>query len=112
MHTLFARDDSLRIFSEAQMRRVLKSVEMEQSCRPANRRRGKSRRERKISSDAKVILFLGRLVSKKSPDMLLEALANWRANSGRGQDAVLVLAGPEEGDGFLAKLRSHGRATS
>ena len=67
---------------------------------------GKFRRERGISSDAKVILFLGRLVSKKSPDMLIEAFANWRANSGRGQDAVLVLAGPEEGDGFLAKLRS------
>ena len=67
---------------------------------------GKFRRERGISGDAKVILFLGRLVSKKSPDMLLEAFANWRANSGRGQDAVLVLAGPEEGDGFLAKLRA------
>lgn len=67
---------------------------------------GKFRRERGISSDAKVILFLGRLVSKKSPDMLLQAFANWRVDSGRGQDAVLVLAGPEEGDGFLAKLRS------
>jgi len=67
---------------------------------------GKFRRARGISSDAKVILFLGRLVSKKSPDMLLEAFANWRANSGRGQDAMLVLAGPEERDGFLAKLRS------
>ena len=67
---------------------------------------GKFRRERGISSDAKVILFLGRLVSKKNPDMMLEAFANWRASSGRGQDAVLVLAGPEEGDGFVAKLRS------
>ncbi len=67
---------------------------------------GKFRLARGISGDAKVILFLGRLVSKKSPDMLLEAFANWRANSGRGQDAVLVLAGPEEGDGFLAKLRA------
>ena len=67
---------------------------------------GRFRRQRGISSDAKVILFLGRLVSKKSPDMLLEAFANWRANSGRAQDAVLVLAGPEERDGFLAKLRS------
>jgi glycosyltransferase involved in cell wall biosynthesis len=53
-----------------------------------------------------VILFLGRLVSKKSPDLLLEAFANWRASSGRTQDAVLVLAGPEEGDGFLPKLQS------
>ena len=67
---------------------------------------GRFRRERGISNDAKVILFLGRLVSKKSPDMLLEGFANWRADSGRGQNAVLVLAGPEEGDGFLAKLRS------
>jgi glycosyltransferase involved in cell wall biosynthesis len=67
---------------------------------------GKFRRERGISSDAKVILFLGRLVSKKSPDMLIDAFANWRASSGGERDAVLVLAGPEEGDGFVAKLRS------
>ena len=67
---------------------------------------GKFRRERGISSDAKVILFLGRLVSKKSPDMLLRAFADWRANPGGDQNAVLVLAGPEEGDGFLAKLRA------
>jgi glycosyltransferase involved in cell wall biosynthesis len=67
---------------------------------------GKFRRERGISSDAKVILFLGRLVSKKSPDMLIDAFANWRASSGSERDAVLVLAGPEEGDGFVAKLRS------
>jgi glycosyltransferase involved in cell wall biosynthesis len=67
---------------------------------------GKFRRERGISSDAKVILFLGRLVSKKSPDMLLEAFANWRASSGGGQDAVLVLAGPEERDEYLATLRT------
>ena len=67
---------------------------------------GKFRRERGISSGAKVILFLGRLVSKKSPDMLIDAFANWRASSGSERDAVLVLAGPEEGDGFVAKLRS------
>jgi glycosyltransferase involved in cell wall biosynthesis len=67
---------------------------------------GKFRRERGISSDAKVILFLGRLVSKKSPDMLIDAFANWRASSGSERHAVLVLAGPEEGDGFAAKLRS------
>ena len=67
---------------------------------------GKFRRERGISIDAKMILFLGRLVSKKSPDMLIDAFANWRTSSGGERDAVLVLAGPEEGDGFLAKLRS------
>ncbi|MGA8142422.1 MAG: glycosyltransferase [Candidatus Acidiferrales bacterium] len=68
--------------------------------------RGEFRRERGISADAKLILFLGRLVSKKSPDLLLEAFSRWHDKSGRGQDAVLVLAGPDEGDGFLATLQS------
>jgi glycosyltransferase involved in cell wall biosynthesis len=68
--------------------------------------RGEFRRARGISTNAKLILFLGRLVSKKSPDMLLQAFGHWSENSGRGQDAVLVLAGPEEGDGFLPNLRS------
>jgi glycosyltransferase involved in cell wall biosynthesis len=68
--------------------------------------RGEFRRERRISTNAKLILFLGRLVSKKSPDLLLQAFGHWRENSGRGQDAVLVLAGPEERDGFLPKLKS------
>jgi glycosyltransferase involved in cell wall biosynthesis len=67
---------------------------------------GKFRRERGISSDAKVILFLGRLVSKKSPDLLIEAFVNWRGELAKGRDAVLVLAGPDEGDGFLAQLQS------
>jgi glycosyltransferase involved in cell wall biosynthesis len=67
---------------------------------------GKFRRERGISSDAKVILFLGRLVSKKSPDLLIEAFVNWCGELAKGRDAVLVLAGPDEGDGFLAQLKS------
>jgi len=67
---------------------------------------GKFRRERGISSDAKVILFLGRLVSKKSPDLLIEAFVNWCGELAKGRDAVLVLAGPDEGDGFLAQLQS------
>jgi len=70
---------------------------------------GKFRRERGISSQARVVLFLGRLVSKKSPDLLLEAFAKWHARTNRSQDAVLVLAGPDEGDGFLAKLQSQAR---
>ena len=65
---------------------------------------GRFRRERGISSDAKVILFLGRLVSKKSPDMLLVAFVSWCGELANGRDAVLVLAGPDEGDGFLAQL--------
>jgi glycosyltransferase involved in cell wall biosynthesis len=59
-----------------------------------------------IPLDAKTVLFLGRLVSKKSPDMLLEAFARWKASSGVKRTAVLVLAGPDEGDGFLARLNA------
>jgi glycosyltransferase involved in cell wall biosynthesis len=68
--------------------------------------RGEFRRANGISTEAKLVLFLGRLVSKKSPDMLLEAFGQWRERSARSQDAVLVLAGPDEGDGFLPKLKS------
>ncbi len=67
--------------------------------------RGVFRRGWNIRPDAKLILFLGRLVSKKSPDLLLDAFAGWRGRSRNGSDAVLVLAGPEEGDGFVNHLR-------
>jgi glycosyltransferase involved in cell wall biosynthesis len=67
--------------------------------------RGEFRRQRDIPNEAKLILFLGRLVSKKSPDLLLKAFAQWRHKTGRGQSAVLVLAGPEERDGFLPALK-------
>jgi glycosyltransferase involved in cell wall biosynthesis len=67
---------------------------------------GDFRRQWGIPRDAKMILFLGRLVSKKSPDLLLKAFARWRARAGDNRNAVLVLAGPEEGDGFLARLNA------
>jgi len=67
---------------------------------------GKFRRSLGISSTAKMILFLGRLVSKKSPDLLLEAFARWRSDAGFEKEAVLVLAGPDERDGFLRWLRA------
>jgi len=58
-----------------------------------------------IPPDAAMILFLGRVVSKKSPDLLLEAFARWRTTSPRGGSAVLVIAGPEEGDGYYQRLQ-------
>jgi glycosyltransferase involved in cell wall biosynthesis len=67
--------------------------------------RGYFRRRWSIPEEAKVILFLGRMVSKKSPDLLLEAFADWRARSANGGNAVLVLAGPGERDGFLPHLQ-------
>lgn len=67
--------------------------------------RGEFRRQWGIPREAKVILFLGRLVSKKSPDLLIEAFARWRDKSRSGCDSVLILAGPEEGDGFVPRLK-------
>lgn len=62
--------------------------------------RGAFRRQWNIPDDAKVVLFLGRLVTKKSPDLLIEAFAKWRAArsaNGQAPPAVLVIAGPDEG---------------
>jgi len=67
--------------------------------------RGEFRKKWDIAPECKVVLFLGRLVSKKSPDLLLEAFANWRANSPLGQNSILVIAGPDERDGFASRLR-------
>jgi glycosyltransferase involved in cell wall biosynthesis len=59
-----------------------------------------------ISPQARVVLFLGRLVPKKSPDLLLDAFALWRRETQRAADSVLVFAGPEERDGYLTRLKS------
>lgn len=66
---------------------------------------GEFRQKWGIQRDADLILFLGRLVSKKSPDLLIEAFARWRLKSSRGMNSVLVLAGPDEGDGFVPGLK-------
>jgi len=58
-----------------------------------------------IPNDTKLILFLGRLISKKSPEMLITAFASWRNNAGRGTRAILVLAGPEEELSYLRELK-------
>jgi glycosyltransferase involved in cell wall biosynthesis len=65
---------------------------------------GSFRSQWDIAKEAKLVLFLGRLVSKKSPDLMLEAfsLRNRRGNG--SQASVLVIAGPEEGDGFRQRL--------
>lgn len=57
-----------------------------------------------ISRDAKMILFLGRLVSKKSPDLMLEVFSDWNARGNGARGSVLVMAGPDEGDGFRQRL--------
>jgi glycosyltransferase involved in cell wall biosynthesis len=67
--------------------------------------RGPFRRALGLSDDGRLVLFLGRLVSKKNPDVLIEAFAQWRKESARGAGSVLVLAGPDEGDGYVAQLK-------
>ena len=67
---------------------------------------GTFRQRWKIPSQAKLILFLGRLVPKKSPDLLIEAFARWRSSSPGRDPSVLVLAGPEEGNGYGVHLKS------
>jgi glycosyltransferase involved in cell wall biosynthesis len=60
-----------------------------------------------ITVGAKIILFLGRLSEKKSPDMLLEAFA-LLSKEPRGKTLHLVFAGPDEG-GMKARLMEMAR---
>lgn len=52
-----------------------------------------------ISREAKVVLFLGRLSEKKSPDLLLEAFVSLSQTTGE-KNLHLVFAGPDEGMKF------------
>lgn len=65
--------------------------------------KGKFRPAQGISPDAKLILFLGRLSSKKSPDLLLQAFAMLCAQAGN-ECLQLVFAGPDDA-GMQDKLR-------
>ena len=67
--------------------------------------RGIFRRKWGIPENAKIVLYLGRLVSKKSPDLLIEAFAKWRKQSSHSVDSELILAGPDEADGYLPRLK-------
>jgi glycosyltransferase involved in cell wall biosynthesis len=64
--------------------------------------RGKFRKSQGISREEKVVLFLGRLVTKKSPDLLLKAFAELLETSS-GIPMRLVIAGPDE-DGVKSEL--------
>jgi glycosyltransferase involved in cell wall biosynthesis len=70
---------------------------------------GTFRAQWKIAAETKVILFLGRLVAKKSPELLLEAFARWGKGPGKKTRAVLVFAGPEENDGTRNQLETRAK---
>jgi len=63
---------------------------------------GTFRAAQNISAETKLILFLGRLSQKKSPDLLLEAFAKL-VNMLKGNDLRLVVVGPDQG-GMKAQL--------
>jgi glycosyltransferase involved in cell wall biosynthesis len=67
---------------------------------------GEFRKAHNLSANTKLVLYLGRLVPKKSPDLLIEAFARWRAGPGRELNAKIVLAGPDEGDGYRQRLEN------
>jgi glycosyltransferase involved in cell wall biosynthesis len=67
---------------------------------------GSFRTRWEIATNVKLVLFLGRLVSKKSPDLMLEAFARWYRRNNGSQPSLLVLAGPDEGDGFRQHLET------
>jgi glycosyltransferase involved in cell wall biosynthesis len=64
--------------------------------------RGTFRHGLGINKEARMILFLGRLSQKKSPDLLLEAFASLSKAAG-DKNLHLVFAGPDEG-GMKARL--------
>ena len=67
--------------------------------------RGNFRAEFQIPANAKLVLFLGRLSEKKSPDLLLAAFAGATGSGpGRGRRADLAFVGPDE-TGMKARLR-------
>jgi glycosyltransferase involved in cell wall biosynthesis len=67
--------------------------------------RGSFRRDLKIPQEARLILFLGRLSQKKSPDLLLRAFAGLgNAGSSGGAEPHLAFVGPDE-SGMKARLQ-------
>jgi glycosyltransferase involved in cell wall biosynthesis len=67
--------------------------------------RGKFRELMNIPMKAKLVLFLGRLSTKKSPDLLLEAFASATVGeSSEEPEMHLAFVGPDEG-GMRAKLQ-------
>jgi glycosyltransferase involved in cell wall biosynthesis len=67
---------------------------------------GTFRKRWNIAPGAKLILFLGRLVQKKSPELALQAFADWRHQGEGHRPGVLVLAGPFEEERYRRALAS------
>lgn len=68
--------------------------------------RGTFRTNWQIPSESKLVLYMGRLERKKSPDLLLRAFAEWRRMSSAGATALLAICGPEQDHDYHAHLKS------
>lgn len=68
--------------------------------------RGGFRKGFGLPESATVILFLGRIVSKKRPDLLIQAFADWQARVPDRRNSFLIVAGPKEADGYVRSLKS------
>ncbi len=69
-------------------------------------RRGEFRSRFRLPESATLVLFLGRIVSKKRPDLLIQAFADWRRKSSDTHNSFLIIAGPKEGDRYVRSLES------
>ena len=69
--------------------------------------RGAFRNKARIAKETKLILFLGRLSQKKSPDLLLKAFAGLTPEKDAGE-VLLVFVGPDE-SGMKSKLQQMAR---
>ena len=67
---------------------------------------GTFRRKWGIASAAQVVLFLGRISSKKAPDVLLRAFAAYCNRKEPQRPAILVIAGPDEDAAYRRQLES------
>ena len=65
--------------------------------------RGAFRKAHNVSPEDRMVLFLGRLSAKKSPDLLLRAFAELSGRTA-GMNLTLVFAGPDE-SGMKAELQ-------
>jgi glycosyltransferase involved in cell wall biosynthesis len=68
---------------------------------------GTFRKQFNIAPDAKLVLFLGRVVKKKSPELALKAFADWRRTTGGNRPSVIVIAGPYEEDQYRGAIESY-----
>lgn len=67
---------------------------------------GAFRAEWNIPPHARLVLYLGRVEAKKSPDLLIEAFVKWRKTLPVSANAVLAIAGPQNDRGYFAHLKT------